>query len=70
MVGDAFALHLVREVGVQIVEALAIDRQFVDVIIGNGVSNGLVGGRTLIRLLDLLQHLWRDASICLLRLCG
>ena len=70
LVRDTLALHFIGEVGIEIVEALAVNRQLVDVIVSDGIANRLVGRCPLIGLLDLLQLLGRDASIRLLRLCG
>ena len=63
LVGDALALDLVGEVGVVIVQALAVDGQRVDVVVAERVADRPVGGRLLVRLLELLQHLGRDPAL-------
>ena len=56
LVGDPFALYLIGEVSIQIVLALPINGKLVDVVIGDRVTDRLIGRRSLIRLFDLLQH--------------
>ena len=51
-----FALYLIGEVSIQIVLALPINGKLVDVVIGDRVTDRLIGRRSLIRLFDLLQH--------------
>ena len=66
LVGDALAVHLVREIGVEVVLAVDVHRQSVDIVARDGVVESFVRWRCLIRLLDLLQHFLGDASASVL----
>ena len=56
-VGDSLALDLVGEIGVEVVEALAVYRQLIDVVCADRVADCLIRRSPLIGFLDLLQHL-------------
>ena len=66
LVRDAFAVHFMGKVGVEVVFTVVVDCQFVDVVARDRIVNGFVGRRSFVGLLDFLQHSGRDAALCLL----